>query len=125
MKAVYIKAETMDVEIIELLEDNDREIYNQIHGILGVSGIDYAYRSIEGKEYYFMVDDYGLRKEDFIVSAWSPSRDSVLVGDLIISKTNYIGELEELDNSDIQRINKNIDEVTLKSGKKKKVLFLD
>lgn len=125
MKAVYIKAETMDVEIIELLEDNDREIYNQIHEILGVSGIDYAYRSIEGKEYYFMVDDYGLRKEDFIVSAWSPSRDSVLVGDLIISKTNYIGELEELENSDIQRINKNIDEVTLKSGKKKKVLFLD
>ena len=125
MKAVYIKAETMDVEIIELLEDNDREIYNQIHEILGVSGIDYAYRSIEGKEYYFMVDDYGLRKEDFIVSAWSPSRDSVLAGDLIVSKTNVIGKTVSLNDDDIKRIERNINEVTFRSGEKKKVLFLD
>lgn len=125
MKAVYIKAETMDLKIIDLIDGDDSSMFNQIHEIIGVSSIDYAFRSIENKEYYFMVDDIGLNKEDFIVSAWSPTKDSVLAGNLIISKTNYIGEMEELDSSDIERIERNIDEVMLKGGITKKVLLLD
>lgn len=125
MKAVYIKAETMDLKIIDLIEGDDSSMFNQIHEIIGVSSIDYAFRSIENKEYYFMVDDIGLNKKDFIVSAWSPTKDSVLAGNLIISKTNYIGEMEELDSSDIERIERNIDEVMLKGEKTKKVLLLD
>ena len=125
MKAVYIKAETMELKIIDLIEGDDSSMFNQIHELLGVSSIDYAFRSIENKAYYFMVDDVGLNKEDFIISAWSPDRDSVLAGNLIISKTNYIGELEELNSSDVERIERNIDEVMLKDGTKKKILLLD
>ena len=125
MKAVYIKAETMELKIIDLIEGDDSSMFNQIHELLGVPSIDYVFRSIENKAYYFMVDDVGLNKEDFIISAWSPDRDSVLAGNLIISKTNYIGELEELNSSDVERIERNIDEVMLKDGTKKKILLLD
>ncbi len=125
MKAVYIKAETMELKIIDLIEGDDSSMFNQIHELLGVPNIDFAFRSIENKAYYFMVDDVGLNKEDFIISAWSPDRDSVLAGNLIISKTNYIGELEELNSSDVERIERNIDEVMLKDGTKKKILLLD
>ena len=125
MKAVYIKAETMELKIINLIEGDDSSMFNQIHELLGVPSVDYALRTIENKAYYFMVDDVGLNKENFIISAWSPDRDSVLAGNLIISKTNYIGELEELNSSDVERIERNIDEVMLKDGTKKKILLLD
>lgn len=125
MKAVYIKAETMELKIIDLIEGDDSSMFNQIHELLGVPSVDYALRTIENKAYYFMVDDVGLNKEDYIISAWSPDRDSVLAGNLIISKTNYIGELEELNSSDVERIERNIDEVMLKDGTKKKILLLD
>lgn len=125
MKALLIKAETMETTVVDLIEDEDTGSSEQIHKLLSVSGVDYAYRTIENKEYYFIVDDYGLRNEDYIVCAWSPSRDSVLAGDLIVSKTNVIGKTVSLNDDDIKRIERNINEVTFRSGEKKKVLFLD
>lgn len=124
MKAIHIKAETMEAKTINL-EDNSSDRIDQIHKILDVSTLDFVTKKIEGFPYYFLVDDNGLNKEDFIVSAWSPTQDYILAGDLIISKTNMLGESEALDDEDVERIIRNIDEVLLKTGEYKKILFLD
>ena len=124
MKALLLRADTMETKIIDL-NDNLTSQLIQIKSLLKTDDLDYTNRRIEGIEYSFAIDDWGLTKENYIISAVSKSTKGIIAGDLLISKTDRLERIIGLDKRDIKRIIRNIDEVIFESGETKKVLLLD
>ena len=124
MKALLLRATTMETEIIDLNENLTSQLI-QTKSLLRTDDLDYTDRRIEGVEYSIALDDWGLTKEDYIISAVSKSTKGIIAGDLLISKTDHLDRIIGLEKRDIKRIIRNIDEVVFESGETKKVLLFD
>ena len=75
--------------------------------LIGCDWIDIARRNIGDKEYDIVVDDEGLLKENPIVSAFSGTKDPVLVGTMVICGTaDSEGVLTGLSEEDLENIKK-------------------
>lgn len=82
-----------------------------IYECLGCDIIDIARRSIGGQPYCFVVDDMGLLRDDPIVTAYSRSREPMLVGNLLITNEKHTpegGDLADLTDIDVKHIMKHV-----------------
>lgn len=101
VKALVVRPEKHTVEEVEI---NDfKDIQEAIHAHV----FDVCSRQIgmdSSKVYDIYVDDMGLLRDDPQVSAWGPTDDSTLVGEILISLTDYNGYMVSLTQTDIDYI---------------------
>ena len=88
----------------------EKEIIDELEtyrDLIGCDWIDIARRNIGDKEYDIVVDDEGLLKENPIVSAFSGTKDPMLVGTMVICGTaDSEGVLTGLSEEDLENIKK-------------------
>ena len=90
-------------EVKEVQIKNFRDIQKEINTEI----FDVVSRQIGTNEYRvydIYVDDIGLLKPNPQVSAWGPTDNSTLVGDILVSLTDYKGDMVDLSQDDINYI---------------------
>lgn len=100
MKVVYLNVENQALPTVIDIEDNLDVFYE----LIGCRCIDIVHRKIGHKYFDVICDDEGLFKDDPIVSAIDTNFHHMLVGNLIVSKSDGEGNLIELSDEDIKQI---------------------
>ena len=100
MKVVYLNVEGRGLPTV--IDDEDElEVF---YKLIGCRCIDIVPLKIGHKYYDVICDDEGLFKDDAIISAVDTQFRKMLVGNLIISKSDEEGELIDLSCEDIKQI---------------------
>ena len=100
MKVVYLNVEKQKLPTVIDIEDE----LNVFYELIGCRCIDIVQRKIGHKYFDVICDDEGALKEDCIVSAVDTQFRQMLVGNLIISKSDDEGNLIDLSDKDIKQI---------------------
>lgn len=100
MKVVYLNVENQQLPKAMDIEDKLDVFYE----LIGCRCIDIVQRKIGNKYFDVICDDEGALKEDALVSAVDTQFRQMLVGNLIISKSNDEGNLIDLSDEDIKQI---------------------
>lgn len=89
-------------ELVQILDIEDKlEVF---YDKLQCNCIDIVYRKIGGKMYSIICDDEGLFRESPRISAITTSGKPILVGNLLFTNDDGMGELTSLDEDDIINI---------------------
>ena len=121
MRALLLKPVERTLDEIQI------DSYYDIQDAIGTSFITAVTRQIGADEKYtftLYIDDCGLLKTDPVLSAWSGYANNVLVGNLVISRTDEEGNDLDLSDDDIEYIKYHtIDMYDLTTGSHSLVLF--
>lgn len=100
MKVVYLNVESHALPKVIDIEDELEVFYE----LIGCRCIDIVQRKIGHKYFDVICDDEGALVEDPVVSAVDTQFRHMLVGNLIISKSDGEGNLIDLSDADIKQI---------------------
>lgn len=100
MKVVYLNVENQALPKVIDIEDELDVFYE----LIGCRCIDIVQRRIGHKYFDVICDDEGALKDDPVVSAVDTQFRHMLVGNLIISKSDGEGNLIDLSEEDIKQI---------------------
>ena len=100
MKVVYLNVENQALPKVIDIEDELDVFYE----LIGCRCIDIVQRKIGHKYFDVICDDEGALKDDPVVSAVDTQFRHMLVGNLIISKSDGEGNLIDLSEEDIKQI---------------------
>lgn len=100
MKVVYLNVENQELPRVIDIEDELDVFYE----LIGCRCIDIVHRKIGNKYFDVICDDEGALKDDCIVSAVNTQFHHMLVGNLIVSKSDDKGNLIDLSDEDIKQI---------------------
>lgn len=121
MRALLLKPVERTLDEIQI------DSYYDIQDAIGTSFITAVTRQIGTDEKYtftLYIDDCGLLKTDPVLSAWSGYANNVLVGNLVISRTDEEGNDLDLSDDDIEYIKSHaINMYDLTTGSHSLVLF--
>lgn len=95
-------------KLIDMVKQVECQDLDDFYKYLKCSCFDIARRKIGGKYYDIFVDDEGLLKEGFIVSAIDSKGNAMLVGNLIFANHDAEGNTTSLSEEDIANISNNI-----------------
>lgn len=104
MKVVYLNAENRELPNVIDIEDNLEVFYE----LINCRCIDIVSRKIGHKYFDVICDDEGALKENVIISAVDTQFRPMLVGNLIITKSDEEGNLIDLSDEDIKQILRHI-----------------
>lgn len=104
LKGVLVKVDGTN-EIVEI-EDTLDNLYK----VCNCSCIDIVVRKIKGKPFDIVLDDEGLLKTDFQISAVREDYRETLVGNLLIVKNDGKGNLKSLNQEEIDLVRGSINE---------------
>ena len=100
MKVVYLNVENQ--ELPRAIDVNDElEVFYEL---IGCRCVDIVQRKIGHKYFDVICDDEGALKDDPVVSAVDTQFRHMLVGNLIVSKSDDEGNLIDLSEEDIKQI---------------------
>lgn len=106
-----MKDNTIKVLLLDALKGTGfrtKEIHDELdeyYNLLDCDTIDIVSRKIGGIFYDIVVDDEGLFREDYVVSAVNPAGKPELVGNLVFARADErTGELQSLTDADIRKI---------------------
>lgn len=102
MKTVLIDAINQEFKTIDIEDDLD-----VFYEIIKCRTIDIVNRKIGDRDYLIICDDEGLLKDNPILSAIDQKIQPMLVGNLLIVKNGFEGELEGLTDEDVEFIRGN------------------
>ena len=100
MKVVYLNVENQELPKVMDIEDKLDTFYE----LIGCRCIDIVQRKIGHKYFDVICDDEGLFKDVTVVSAVDTQFRKMLVGNLIVSKSDNEGNLIDLSEEDIKQI---------------------
>jgi hypothetical protein len=104
MKSLLIDVERCEINEVDITN------YKDFYTLINCTCFDVAHRQIGHEKSYYdiFVDDMGLLKNRPIISAVDGNCDMMLVGNLVITKTDAEGEQMDLSDNDIQYIRHHI-----------------
>jgi hypothetical protein len=70
--------------------------------------IDVVKVKLGSRQYDIIVDDEGLLKNDFVITAVDPSRERYLAGNILIAKYTGKGEFGSISEDDVENIKNNL-----------------
>ncbi len=100
MKVVYLNVENQELPKVIDIEDKLEVFYE----LIGCRCIDILRRKIGNKYFDIIIDDEGLLKESYIISAVDTQFKPMLAGNLIVSKSDDEGKMIDLSEEDIKQI---------------------
>ena len=100
MKVVYLNVENRELPKVIDIEDD----FDVFYELIKCRYIDIVHRKIGHKYFDVICDDEGALKEDAITSAVDTQFRQMLVGNLIVSKSDDEGNLIDLSDEDIKQI---------------------
>lgn len=121
IKAFLIDVQNSNPYVVEIQEMSLDIIYK----LLNCTCFDIAHRKIGSSIYDIFCDDEGLLKCNPILSAMSSNNEPMLVGNLLVTKSNAEGETISLADSEIAEIRKNLTPIFDDKGKYYPCLICD
>lgn len=100
MKVVYLNVEKQELPRVIDIEDKLKVFYE----LIGCRSIDIARRKIGNKYFDIICDDNGLLKTNHVTSAVDTQFREMMVGNLIVTKSDDEGNLIDLSDDEIKQI---------------------